>query len=72
MGLATTWPGIIAVTRARRERMAAGATVLRTRVATALSKRKGSPRAAAFEDLLRAIDGVLVALELEPEYQRLN
>lgn len=62
------------MTPGRRKRMSTGATVLRTRVVAALAKRGTShPRAAAFEDLLRAIDGVLVALELEPtEYRSLN
>ena len=52
------------MTRARRERIAAGATVLRTRVASRLKRRSGQP-AEALENLLRAIDGVLAVLELE-------
>jgi hypothetical protein len=60
------------VTRARRERIAAGATVLRSRVVSRLKRRNG-PSAEALENLLRAIDGVLVALELETgESRRLN
>ena len=60
------------MTRARRERIAAGAAVLRSRVVSRL-KRQNEPSAEALENLLRAIDDVLVALELEPvEKQRLN
>ena len=56
---------------ARRERIA-GATVPRSRVVSQL-KRRNRPSAEALENLLRAIDSVLVALELEPaENERLN
>lgn len=57
--------------RARRERLATGATVLRSRVATACAKRASDARGEAFEHLLHAIDSVLLALEPEPaaEYE---
>lgn len=59
--------------RVRRDRLAAGATVLRTRVTTALAKLADDPRAESFENLLRAIDGVLAVLELEAgERRKLN
>jgi len=61
------------VNRVRRDRLAAGATVLRTRVTTALAKLADDPRAESFENLLRAIDGVLAVLELEAgERRKLN
>jgi hypothetical protein len=52
------------VTRERLERIAAGATVLRSRIVAQLKRRSGQP-AEALENLLQAIDNVLAVLELE-------
>ena len=60
------------MTRTRHERMAAGARALRTRAAEARAKRAehNDPRVEAFENLLSAIDSVLLALEIESEPSR--